>query len=151
MNEMDKVEKEILIQAPIEKVWRALTDYVEFGKWFQVKLDQPFETGKDSTGHMTIPGYEHVKWEAKVLEMKENKLFSFAGPPYVENADVDLSKEPWLTTIFTLTTTAEGTLVKVVESGFSKLSPSIRSKARTGNTDGWDFQMKNLFDYVSQL
>ncbi len=151
MSEMDKVERAILIQAPVERVWRALTDYVEFGKWFQVKLDQPFEKGKDSTGHMTISGFEHVKWEAKVLDMEENKLFSFSGPPYVENAEVDLSKEPWLTTKFTLTKTKEGTLVKVVESGFSKLSPSIRSRARTGNADGWKFQMSNLFDYVSQL
>lgn len=149
MSERDTVEKEILVQAPIERVWRALTDYVEFGKWFQVKLDQPFATGRDSTGRMTIPGYEHVKWEAKILEMKENKLFSFSGPPYVENAEIDLSKEPWLITTFTLSSTAEGTLVKVVESGFSKLSPSIRSKARTGNIDGWDFQMSNLFSYVS--
>ncbi len=149
MSEKDTVEKEILVQAPIERVWRALTDHREFGKWFQVQLDQAFEAGKDSTGRMTIPGYEHVKWEAKILEVKENKLFSFSGPPYVENPDIDLSQEPWLTTVFTLSSTEKGTIVKVVESGFSKLSPSIRSEARTGNVDGWNFQMKNLFDYVS--
>lgn len=150
VNESDKIEKEIVIQAPIERVWRALIDYQEFGKWFQVKLDQPFETGKDSTGHMTIPGYEHIKWEAQVLEIKENSLFSFTWPPYVENTDVDLSKEPWLTTVFTLTETSGGTVVKVVESGFSKLAASIRSEARTGNIDGWNFQMENLSNYVSQ-
>lgn len=150
MSQQDKVEREIIIQAPAERVWRALTDYIEFGKWFQVRLDQPFEKGKDSTGCITYPGYEHVKWEAKILEMEENKLFSFWGPPYVDNSDLDLSKEPWLTTVFTLTETAEGTLVKVVESGFSKLSPSIRSRAKTGNDDGWKLQMNNLFDYVSK-
>ncbi len=150
MNEIDTVEKEILVAASIDRVWRALTDHLEFGRWFRVRLDQPFEVGGESTGHMTIPGYEHVLWEAQILEMKQHRLFALSGPPFVENTDVDLSKEPWLTTTFTLTETEQDTLVNVVESGFSKLSPFIRVEARTGNTEGWDFQMANLRSYLSQ-
>ncbi len=37
----DRIEKTIDVKAPIERVWRALTDHKEFGAWFRVKLDGP--------------------------------------------------------------------------------------------------------------
>jgi uncharacterized protein YndB with AHSA1/START domain len=30
------------LKAPVSRVWRALTDYREFGEWFRVKLEGPF-------------------------------------------------------------------------------------------------------------
>ncbi len=40
-----RVEKQIELKAPVARVWRALTDYREFGEWFRVKLDGPFVPG----------------------------------------------------------------------------------------------------------
>ena len=76
----DRIEKRIELNAPISRVWRALTDYREFGEWFRVKLDGPFVAGQISTGYMTYPGYEHVKWEAIIQKMESERLFSFAWP-----------------------------------------------------------------------
>ena len=64
--EHDRIEKQIELKAPVERVWRALTDYKEFGEWFRVKLDGPFKVGRESTGFITWPGYEHLKWTAVV-------------------------------------------------------------------------------------
>ena len=44
----DRIEKKILLHAPLKRVWRALTDPAEFGAWFGVKFDGPFQPG----GHM---------------------------------------------------------------------------------------------------
>ena len=57
-------EEEFELKAPVSRVWRAITDYREFGEWFRVKLDGPFVAGETSTGHITHPGYEHLKWES---------------------------------------------------------------------------------------
>jgi hypothetical protein len=38
----DRIEKRIELAAPTSRVWRALTDYLEFGKWFGVRLEGPF-------------------------------------------------------------------------------------------------------------
>ena len=57
----DRIEKRIELKAPISRVWRALTDYREFGEWFCVKLDAPFSVGWISRGQITYPGYEHYK------------------------------------------------------------------------------------------
>jgi uncharacterized protein YndB with AHSA1/START domain len=35
---MDKIEKQIELNAPVARVWRALTNYQEFGAWFKVNL-----------------------------------------------------------------------------------------------------------------
>src|SRR5262249_45142687 len=76
----DCIEKRIELKAPISRVWRALTDYREFGEWFRVKLDGPFVPGQVSHGQMTYPGYEHVRWEAVVQKMEPERLFSFTWP-----------------------------------------------------------------------
>jgi uncharacterized protein YndB with AHSA1/START domain len=78
----DRIEKTIELKAPIERVWRALTDHSDFGEWFRVKLDGPFVPGKAATGRITYPGYEHLKWEVKVNQMDAPRLFSFTwqGP-----------------------------------------------------------------------
>jgi len=52
----DRIEKRIELKAPVSRVWRALTDYREFGKWFRVKLEGPFVPGQVSLGHITYPG-----------------------------------------------------------------------------------------------
>ncbi|HYI82088.1 MAG TPA: SRPBCC family protein, partial [Acetobacteraceae bacterium] len=73
----DRIEKTIELNAPVERVWRALTDHHEFGAWFRVKLEGPFVPGEMSRGQITYPGYEHVAWKAKVVAMEKPRLFSF--------------------------------------------------------------------------
>lgn len=144
------IQRTIDIKAPISRVWKALTDSREFGQWFRAKIDQPFRIGETSTGFMAYPGYEHLKWEAKILKMEPEKLFSFLWPPYTENSPVDLSQEPWQLVEFRLEEIPGGTRLTVTESGFEKLSPAIRDDARRGNEQGWDIQMTNVLDYVTQ-
>lgn len=76
----DRIEKRIELKAPVSRVWRALTDYREFGQWFQVKLEGPFLPGRVTRGRITYPGYEHVKWEGTVQKMEPERLFSFTWP-----------------------------------------------------------------------
>lgn len=44
------IERRIELKAPISRVWRALIDYREFGEWFRVKIDGPFQVGKVARG-----------------------------------------------------------------------------------------------------
>ena len=76
------IEKRIELKAPLSRVWRALTDYREFGQWFRVKVDGPFVPGEISRGQVTYPGYEHLQWEVVVQKMEPEHLFSFTWHPY---------------------------------------------------------------------
>jgi uncharacterized protein YndB with AHSA1/START domain len=62
----DRIEKSIELKAPVSRTWKALTDYQEFGKWFCVKLEDPFVPGHVSRGHITYPGYENHRMEVIV-------------------------------------------------------------------------------------
>ena len=59
----DRIEKHIELKALPSRVWRALTDYQEFGEWFRVKLDGPFAPDQVSRGSITYSGYEQHKLE----------------------------------------------------------------------------------------
>jgi uncharacterized protein YndB with AHSA1/START domain len=146
----NRVEKRIELKAPVARVWRALTDYREFGEWFRVKLDGPFVAGEISRGHITHPGYEHVKWEAVVQKMEPERLFSFTWHPYAIDPKIDYSKETPTLVEFRLEKTASGTLLTVTESGFDKIPVGRRDEALRKNEGGWAAQMKNVESYVAQ-
>ena len=150
----DCMEKRIELKAPISRVWRALTDYREFGQWFRVKLDGPFVPGQVSRGQMTYPGYEHVKWEAVVQKMEPERLFSFTWPhpKSLEKAHYspDSSKDPTTLVEFRLEKTASGTLLVLTECGFNNLPGDLRLEAFRRNEGGWTEQMKNIERYVAK-
>ena|SRR5579859_7557114 len=150
----DRIEKRIELRAPVSRVWRALTDYREFGEWFRVKLDGPFVPGQVSRGQITYLGYEHVKWQAVVQKMEPERLFSFTWPhpKSFDKADtaVDFSKEPTTLVEFRLEKTANGTLLVVTESGFDNLPADRRLEAFRRNEGGWAEQMKNIEAHVTQ-
>ena len=144
-----RIEKRIELKAPVSRVWRAITDYREFGEWFRVKLDGPFVAGAASTGHITYPGYEHLKWEAVVQKMEPERLFSFTWHPYAIDPKMDYSKEAPTLVEFRLEKTATGTLLVLTESGFDKIPADRRLEAFQRNDGGWTEQMKNIENHVA--
>ncbi|MET3645741.1 SRPBCC family protein [Phyllobacterium ifriqiyense] len=146
----DRIEKNIELNAPVEKVWRALTDHLAFGEWFRVKLDGPFVPGKVSTGHITYPGYEHVKWHATVKAMDAPRLFSFTWHPHAIDPDVDYSDETPTLVEFRLQPSDKGTRLTVTESGFGALPAHRRDEALRSNDGGWDEQIMNIKTYVER-
>jgi uncharacterized protein YndB with AHSA1/START domain len=146
----DRIEKRIELKAPVSRVWRALTDHREFGEWFRVKIDGPFVPGPVSLGHITYPGYEHLKWEAVVQKMEPERLFSFTWHPYAIDPKMDYSNEPQTLVEFRLEPTATGTLLFVTESGFDKIPSHRRDEAFRTNDGGWTQQMKNIETHVAK-
>jgi uncharacterized protein YndB with AHSA1/START domain len=152
--ENDKIVKSIELKAPVARVWRALTDYREFGEWFRVKLEGPFEVGKVSRGQITHPGFEHINWEAHVVSMEPERLFAYRwGQPKSHDKEfypMDWSNAPTTLVEFRLEPTATGTRLTVTESGFAALPDDRRERNFRGNEGGWAQQMKNVETYVAQ-
>jgi uncharacterized protein YndB with AHSA1/START domain len=144
----NRIEKRIELNAPISRVWTALTDHRQFGEWFRVKIDGPFVPGQVSTGHMTYPGYEHVKWEAKIQQIQPQQLFSYTWHPYAVDPKIDYSNETPTLVEFKLTDTTTGTLLVVTESGFDKIPSARRDEAFRKDEGGWAQQLKNIQSYV---
>lgn len=145
----DRIVKQVELQAPVSRVWRALTDHEEFGQWFRVRLDGPFVPGAVSTGMMTYPGYEHCPWLATVERMEPETLFSFNWHDFDEAAGVDIADQPTMLVEFRLEPTSQGTLLTIIESGFEALPDPRRMEVLRGNTEGWNIQAENIAAYVT--
>jgi len=144
----DRIEKRIQLKAPVSRVWRALTDYREFGAWFCVKLDGPFVPGKEAVGQITYPGYEHVTWRAVVQRIEPEQLFSFTWHPYAVEPGVDYSAEPQTLIEFRLEPSGDGTVLTLTESGFDSIPAGRRAEAFRMNDNGWTQQMENIRRHV---
>jgi uncharacterized protein YndB with AHSA1/START domain len=145
----DRIEKRIELKAPISRVWRALTDYREFGQWFSVEIEGPFVPGQPARGQLTYPGYEHLKWEVVVQKMEPERLFSFTWHPYAVDPKMDYSAETPTLVEFRLERTTSGTLLLLSESGFDKIPSGRRLEAFRMNDGGWTQQMKNIEKHVT--
>ena len=144
----DRIEKSIELKAPVARVWRALTDYREFGQWFRVELEGPFVPGQVSRGRITYPGFEHVIMQVTVQKMEHEQLFSYTWHPYAIDPKVDYSQEPPTLVEFELEKTPSGTLLKVTESGFDKIPSHRRAEAFRMNEGGWTAQLRNIERHV---
>lgn len=147
---MQKIEESIELTAPISRVWQALANHEEFGEWFRVKIEAPFQVGKASKGHITYPGYEHLQWEVVVQKMETEKLFSFTWHPYAIDPEKDYSQEAPTLVEFKLEAKGKHSLLSLRESGFEKIPEARREEAFKMNAGGWAEQMKNIENYLKQ-
>jgi len=146
----DRIERSVVIDAPRERVWRALSNAEEFGRWFGVELTgQTFSAGARMRGRITVPSYEHVWSTSSVERVELQSLLSYRWHPYAVDPAVDYTAEtPTLVTFSLADTPSGGTRLTVVESGFDQVPPHRRLEAFRMNSGGWDGQMENIVRHV---
>jgi uncharacterized protein YndB with AHSA1/START domain len=148
----DRIERSILIQAPRERIWRALSDASQFGLWFGAKLSgSTFSPGEHVRGPITICGHEDAIFDARIERVEPQDLLSYRWHPYAIDPAVDYSQEtPTLVTLTLHDADGGATMLKVVESGFDQVPPHRRVEAFAMNSRGWEAQLKNVARYVTE-
>jgi uncharacterized protein YndB with AHSA1/START domain len=149
MSSTDEIRKHLLIRAPQARVWSAISDPAQFGAWFRVRLESPFVVGRPTTGHITYPGWEHVRFTLVTEAVEPPARFAFRWHPYAIDMARDYSAEPMTLVEFLLEPRDDGTLVTVVESGFERLPPERIDEAFRMNERGWTEQLDNLQAHVA--
>ena len=154
----DRIEKKVLLRAPLKRVWNALADSAEFGSWFGMKFDGPFVPGARMRG-VIVPTkvnadvakaqqkYEGISVEITIEKMEPERLFSFRWHPYAIEPGVDYSAEPTTLIVFVLEQMKEGVMLTVTESGFDQIPLTRRAKAFTANEEGWGMVLKLIEEY----
>jgi uncharacterized protein YndB with AHSA1/START domain len=147
----NSIEKEITLKAPVSKVWRALTDYKQFGEWFGWKIEAPFVPGQVAGGILSCGGEEHKgRYEMTVQKIEPETYFSYTWHPYAFDPKVDYAKEPPTLIEFRLQPKGDGTLLSVKESGFDKLSRQRLEEAFPKNEGGWGYKLEDIKEYVER-
>jgi len=166
---VDRIEKRIVLRAPLSRVWRAISDAEEFGLWFGFELDGRFAPGQPVRGkssgplneaaivaHQQSVGVEPSKVKppapdavfCTVEQLEPERYFSFRWIPYAIDAEADPDNEPTTLVEFTLTAVAGGTELTIVESGFERVPAHRRRRAFLMNEGGWAAQVENVKRYV---
>lgn len=144
----DRIEKQFTVKVRRSRVWRAISNADEMGKWFGMAFDAPFAPGAKINARLTSPKYAHVTLEMVIDAVKPETYFSYRWHPGALDTSVDYTVEPMTLVEFTLRDVAEGTEITIVESGFDKLPANRRGEAFRMNQGGWNGQAKNLAAYV---
>jgi uncharacterized protein YndB with AHSA1/START domain len=156
----DRIQKRVTLKAPLERVWKAVSDSSRFGEWFGVRFEGPFVAGQAVKGKI-VP----TKADAEVAKMQEPHagmpfdcivdriepmtLFSFRWHPFAIEPGVDYSKEPTTLVVFQLEPVPGGTQLTITESGFDSIPLSRRANAFQMNDEGWTHQMRLIEKYLA--
>jgi uncharacterized protein YndB with AHSA1/START domain len=157
----DRIEKKILLHAPLKRVWRALSDSTEFGTWFGLKFDGPFSPGAIMRGVLVgtkvnpevaeaQKAHIGMPFEITIEQMVPERLFSMRWHPFAVDRGVDYSAEPTTLIEFALEEMANGVMLTVTESGFDQIPLARRAKAFTANEGGWAIMIKVIEEYLVQ-
>ncbi len=157
----NSITKHIVLRAPLERVWRALSDADEYGQWFGVRFDGPFVAHTPVTGKIvpTVVDPEVAKlqephagtpyaWDVGDIEPMHR--ISFHWHPFAIEKGRDYSAEPKTTIVFTLEEVAEGVRLTVTESGFDAIPLERRADAFRANDGGWAHQMKLIEGWIAR-
>jgi uncharacterized protein YndB with AHSA1/START domain len=156
----DRIVKTVLLRAPLERVWRAISEAPQFGAWFGVAFDGPFVEGAKLLGRIvptqadaevakTQEPYRGAKFEIVVDRIEPMRRFCFRWHPFAVDSEVDYSKEPLTLVAFALEEAAGGTRLTITESGFDSLPASRRATAFSMNEEGWTAQATLVEKYLS--
>jgi uncharacterized protein YndB with AHSA1/START domain len=156
----DQIEKEVVLRAPLDRVWRAISDADEFGQWFGVRFDGPFVAGSSVNGVITPTTVDdevarmqepHAGkadvWHIVAIEPK--RRLAFRWHPYGVEDGVDNSQEPTTLVEFTLAEIEGGVLLRIVESGFDRIPAERRASAFKANSEGWSKQTELVQKYLA--
>lgn len=160
MSDTDRIEKRILLRAPLDRVWRAISDSKQFGNWFGVEFDGPFVAGTRITATL-VPTkadaevvksqkrYEGLRFEFSIERIEPMRHFSYRWHPNAVDPNLDYSKEPTTLVVFDLEEVTGGTMLTITESGFDRIPLERRAKAFAGNEQGWTAQTKLIEKYLA--
>ncbi|MET0535459.1 MAG: SRPBCC family protein [Steroidobacter sp.] len=159
--ETDRIEKRILLRAPRERVWRAIVDSAQFGKWFGVSVKGPFVQGERVVGHIVPTSVDpevaklQEPWAGMAFDFHVERIepmnrFSFRWHPGAEEVGPEAPADQMTTVTFELKDATGGVLLTITETGFDRIPLERRAKAFADNEGGWEMQTRLIEKYLAQ-
>jgi uncharacterized protein YndB with AHSA1/START domain len=143
----DRIEREIVIEAPVERVWTTLTSAEHIGKWF---ADSGAEIDLKPGGAIVLHWKDYGAVAGLVEKVESPHTFAYRwgnGPGQDPSGSNSTHVE------FTLTPEGNGTRLRVVETGISTLdgSDEDRTKFYEEHSEGWKSELNELSEYTVKV
>lgn len=142
----DRIEREIVVAAPAERLWELLTRPEHIGRWFEgMEPEVDLRPG----GAMVLSSQEFGKFHAIVDKVEPPRLFAYR---WARHPDTPVAEGTATLVEFTLTPEGDGTRVRVVESGFAMTDALKVDQQRhaESNSHGWLQVLDSLRRYAER-
>jgi len=128
---MEPIEKNVTINAPVSRVWKALTDPAEIEKWMLMPNTFAPQAGKEFTFQAEASEEWDGVFHCKLNECIENKKIVYTWNTAFINADTLVEIEP--------KENGDKTELTLIHSGWEKIAEN-REKVRNDHSTGWDLR-----------
>lgn len=146
----DQVAQEIVIDAPIERVWAVLTESEYVGQWFGDGTPAPVDLRPG--GIIRLDHGDHGVFPTKIVALDPPRALSYRWASGFPGAEADEANSTLVE--FTLSPEAGGTRLKVVESGFTTRTPApvpSPDDTRESHEEGWVSVLAKLRELSEKL
>src|SRR5215213_11258959 len=140
--ETGRIERDVEIGAPVERVWELITSAEHVGRWF---ADAGATIDLRPGGALSLSWREHGTFHGRVESVEPPRRFAYRWLSKIGSREEPTAANSTLTE-FTLAADGDGTRVAVVESGFDMLDvdPQERAAALASHTTGWAAELEDL-------
>ncbi|TJZ55716.1 polyketide cyclase [Streptomyces piniterrae] len=146
----NRVEREISIAAPVERVWAVLTEPEHVGSWFG--QGEPTPVDLRPGGIMRLDHGEYGQFPTTIVKVDPPHYFSYR---WASAYPGEVAVEGNSTLVeFTLTPEGDGTRLRVVETGFADIvipEDRMTSASYESHAAGWSGQVENIQRYAERL
>ena len=130
----DRIERELDLAAPIERVWQVITDPAYVARWFGGRAEIDLRPGGAAVFGWPEEGMGD--FHAVVERVEPPRVFAFR---WMHDAGVPVGAAAVSTVVeLSLEATGGGTRLRLVESGFAD------DTHRKENGEGWDAELADL-------
>jgi uncharacterized protein YndB with AHSA1/START domain len=139
----DRIEREITIAAPVERVWAVLTEPEHAGVWFG--QGAPTQVDLRPGGIMVLDHGEYGVFQTRIEKVDPPHYFAYrwaSGYPGEVATDTNSTLVE-----FTLAPDGDGTRLSLSESGFASLNIPAERERTAGydsHSQGWPVKLEDL-------
>jgi uncharacterized protein YndB with AHSA1/START domain len=138
----DSIEREVVIDAPVETVWSIVTEPQNITRWFANEAEVDLRPG----GDLVFRFDSGMAGKGVVEKVEPPHLFAFRWISPEPERDMVAAQGHYTTVEFSLEAEGEGTLLRVVESGFAALEGTAAENAALAerHVGGWGMFLERL-------
>ena len=146
----DQIERDITINAPVDRVWELITQPEHVGRWFG---DAGAEIDLRPGGAMVLRWADQGASRGRVVAVEPHTRFAYRWAPFTDPGGEEPVDGNSTLVEFTLQPEGDATRLRVVETGFASLSTSDEQRARNvdSNTGGWERETAELREYADKV
>lgn len=141
----DRIERDVLVEAPIDTVWSVVTEPQHIARWFADRADVELHAG--GAGALTWDDHGvTAPFVVEAVEPPHRFAYRWSHP---EGATPDAGNSTLVE--FLLEADGEHTRLRVVESGLAEVDWSAEKKSRfaSDHAEGWETHTQALRAYVA--